>query len=748
MKGSINKYLQWFFGALAIGLVAWALIDPDTRSSFLTGAGLAQGALVAAIALGVVVTYRGSGVVNFANSAIAMYIAYVYAVLRRDGDLFLPPLPNPLAPIEGIINHFRDKADWIDLPNWPTKISFGPNMQFWPALFIALIVAVILGLILHFLIFRPLRNAPPLAKVVASIGLFLYLPAVIIRRFTVQPYAVESMPFFKNGKPIKLPFGISMTSEQIAITVLVIVLTVALYALFQLTRFGLATRAASENEKGAVVLGFSPEFLAGANWVLSTLITGLLGIFAATVLKTVDPSVIPALIIPGLTAALVGSFTSFGWTTFAAMLLGMQTGLIQYLGANASWFPKSGNSAFPGVERIVPLVVIVLVLFLRGKSLPTRGSISSGRLPFSPTPPQWAIRYAGPAAAIITAILGLFVFNPDFRLALGNSLIGIVICLSIVVLTGYVGQISLAQMAFAGISAFLVAKLTTEHGVPFPLPIILGAIVAMAVGLIVALPALRVRGVNLAIVTLAFAVAVDKSVFGNKAVNGGFTGAPVKGPQVFVQPRAVQFNILGLTAGDGKQPNPMTAVFCLVVAVIMCYAVANIRRSATGRRMLATRSNERAAAAAGVNVSGTKMLAFAVSAFIAGVGGAVSAYRFGSVTPDKFSYIQSLTFFAFAYLGGIASVYGAISGGMLVAGGIVFTFLDKVLGVPQEFTLILGGLGLIISSILNPEGIAGGLRMTAMMVKAKRGAAQAPPPAPPTADPSTAEPALAAEGGH
>ena len=166
--------------------------------------------------------------------------------------------------------------------------------------------------------------------------------------------------------------------------------------------------------------------------------------------------------------------------------------------------------------------------------------------------------------------------------------------------------------------------------------------------------------------------------------------------------------------------------------------------------MLATRSNERAAAAAGVNVSGTKMLAFAVSAFIAGVGGAVSAYRFGSVTPDKFSYIQSLTFFAFAYLGGIASVYGAISGGMLVAGGIVFTFLDKVLGVPQEFTLILGGLGLIISSILNPEGIAGGLRMTAMMVKAKRTAAQAPPGAgsPPVADVSVAEPALAAEGGH
>jgi branched-chain amino acid transport system permease protein len=728
MKRGVSQYARWAVVGLAVLLIVWAVIDPQTRANFVQGPGVAQGALIAAIALGVVLTYRGSGVVNFANSAIAMYVAYVYAVLRKDGDLFLPPLPNPFALVEGVLHWFQDKPNWTDLPDWPTRISFGPNMQFWPAVILSLVFSVVLGLILHFLIFRPLRTAPPLAKVVASIGLFLYLPAVIIRRFTIQPYPVKAMPFFdaKNPKPLKLPAGISMGKDSLTIAIIVVLFTVLLWLIFQKTRFGLATRAASENEKGAVVLGFSPEFLAGANWVISTLITGLLGIFAATIQKNVDPGVLPALIIPALTAALVGSFTSFGWTTFAAFVLGMQFGLVKYLEIKHSWFPKTSGTPLPGMERMLPFVVIVLVLHLRGKSLPTRGAISSGRLPFSPTPPRWMIMYGGPALAVFTAVLGLFVLTPNFRLALSNTLIGIIICLSVVVITGYVGQISLSQMAFAGISAFIVSKLTSEHNVPFPIPMLIGASVAMLVGLIVAIPALRVRGVNLAIVTLAFAVAVDKFIFGNKSVNGGFSGAKVLAPNTIVEPRDVQFKIAGFIAGEGKQPNPMTAVFCLVVVVILCYAVANLRRSATGRRMLATRSNERAAAAAGVNVSGVKVLAFAISSFIAGIGGAVIAYRSGSVTVDKFTYVQSLTFLAFAYLGGISSVYGAISGGFLVGGGLVFTFLSSVLGVPSEFTLILGGLGLIFAAIQNPEGIAGAAREIGMALRGKQVPASVP----------------------
>ena len=725
----VIRYSRATFLVVSLVVVAWAVIDPQTRTNFVSGSGIAQGALIAAIALGVVLTYRGSGIVNFSNSAVAMYVAYVYAVLRSEGDLFLPPLPNPLAPIEGILHLFQERANWTDLPDWPTRINFGTEMSFFPAMMLSLLFAVLFGLLLHLLIFQRLRHSPPLAKVVASIGLFLFLPAVIVRRFTIQPFTVRSMPFFDgNAKPLQLPFGISMGADALTIAVLVLVLTVVLWFVFQKSRFGISTRAASENEKGAILLGFSPDFLAGMNWVLSTLITGLLGIFAATIQRSIDPGVLPALIIPALTAALVGGFTSFGWTSFAALLLGMQFGLVKYLEINHNWFPKSGGSPFPGAERLIPFIVIVLVLYLRGHRLPVRGALGGGRLPFSPTPSRSSRRYIAPAFIFGTVVLGLFVLTPPFRLALSNSLVGIIICLSLVVVTGYVGQISLAQLSFAGLSAFLVSKMTVEAPIrlpvfftdyhitvipqmPFPFPILIGGLVAMVAGILVAIPALRVRGVNLAIVTLAFAIAVDKVLFSNKSVNGGFIGAKVDTPNAIVSARDVQFKFFGLTAGDGLQPNPMTAMFCLALVVVLCYLVANLRVSATGRRMLATRNNERAAAAAGVNVAGIKILAFATSAFIAGVGGAVIAYRSGGVTTDKFAFLQSLTFMAFAYIGGISSVSGAIAGGMLVSGGIFFTFLSNILHVPSEFTLILGGLGLVFAAIQNPEGLAGGSRL-------------------------------------
>src|SRR5437764_8555026 len=135
--------------------------------------GLGEGALIAAIGLGVVLTYRGSGVVNFATGAMAMYTSYVYSDLRINGDLFVPPLPGGV-----------------------TKIDFGGPMPFWPALVVSLAVAGGLGIAFHLLIFRPLRHAPVLAKVVASIGLMLTLEAVVVRRFTgnVAPDVNEILP--------------------------------------------------------------------------------------------------------------------------------------------------------------------------------------------------------------------------------------------------------------------------------------------------------------------------------------------------------------------------------------------------------------------------------------------------------------------------------------------------------------------------------------------------------------------------
>ncbi|HWS47727.1 MAG TPA: ABC transporter permease [Acidimicrobiia bacterium] len=701
--------------ALGVVLLAFILLNAEYRHNFLTGGGVAEGALIAAIALGVVLTYRGSGVVNFANGAIAMYVAYVYTILRRSGKLFLPPIPNPLKAIEGLV-HASGGSKSFTMPNIPVAISFGTTMGFWPALALSLAFCVLLGLGLHFLVFRPLRNAPPLAKVVASVGVLVFLQAIIILRYNTTVQTVRPLPIVHKTQ-VRLPF-IKLAQDQLFVAILVIVFTVLLSMLFRYTRFGLATRAAAENEKGAVVLGFSPDFLAGTNWVLSTVITGLLGILVASVNTTMDPVSLAALIVPALTAALVGSFSSFWRTTLAAFVLGMQVPLVQYISANKSWFPSSNGVFWPGFEYLLPVVVIVLVLFLIGSTLPTRGAISSGRLPFAPSPPAWTIRYGGPALAVFAAICGLFLFSPVYRGALANTLIGIIICLSIVVVTGFVGQISLAQMSFAGISAFVVSKLSFEHGWPFPWPILFGALVALVVGLLVAIPALRVRGVNLAIITFAFAVAIDYVVFGNNSVTGGYNGAPVHVPSWINPNNPGKYHFLGLTAGDGLQPNPMTAIFCLVAVVVLCYLVANLRRSTTGRQMLAMRSNERAAAAAGVNVAGTKLLAFAVSAFVAGIGGGVLAYQAGAVTADPFSYRESLVFFAFAYLGGISTVSGAVVGGFLVEGGLLFTLLEDKFGMSPGMVLVIGGLGLIVAAIQNPEGIAGNIALGGKRLRA------------------------------
>lgn len=691
-------------GGLALLAV---LLTEDLRRSFVSGVGLAQGALIAAIALGVVLTYRGSGVVNFANGAVAMFVAYVYAGLRSDGDLMIPPLPNPLALVEGVVHWFQTD-DGLQLPDWPTSLSLGGPMPFAPALVISLLFCVVFGLLVHVLIFRHLRDAPALAKVVASIGLLLLLQAIVIRRFTLTPRAIRPLPIV--GKD-QVDLGVlQLTEEQLFVTILVITFAVVLWLVFQRTRFGLATRAAAENERGAVVLGFSPDALAAVNWVLATTITGLLGIFVASINSNIEPIILPALIVPALTAALVGGFQSFLWTTAAAFLLGMQKPLIEYLGTQRSWFPRAGTQPFPGVHLLIPLVVIGLVLFLRGSALPERGAVRPGRLPFSPTPPPWMLRYAGPALALFAAVAGMFWFTPAFRGALANSLIGVLICLSIVVVTGYVGQISLAQMSLAGVAAFTVSTLSAERGWPFPWPILVGTAVAAVAGMIVAIPALRVRGVGLAIITFAAAVTADTVVFGHPSVNDPLYGAPVDPPDWLDPNTGTTYRVLGLVIGDGKLPNPMTAMFCLGAAVVFAYLVANLRRATTGRQFLAVRANERAATTAGVGVAATKVLAFAVSACIAGIAGAVIAYRSGGASADRFTYLQSLVFFAYAYLGGITSVGGAILGGVLVSGGLLWTFLVNVVGVPSEFTLLLGGLGLIVAAVTTPDGLAGRLR--------------------------------------
>jgi branched-chain amino acid transport system permease protein len=696
---TVSAVVRWVLvGALGV-LVVVLLVLPEWRRQFIQGGSMVKGALVTAIALGVVLTYRGSGVVNFANGAIAMYCAYTYGLLRKEGDLLVPPLPNPLALIEGAVNRARGNRS-LDLPDWPTRLSLGTEMGALPAVLLTVLFALVLGLALHRLIFRPLRTAPALARVVASIGVLLTLQAIVVRRFGAVAY---SIPKLYDQQPVvwSLPLGIRISREQVLVIVLALLVTAALWATFRFTQFGVATRAASENEKGAVLLGLSPDFLAGVNWVLCTTLAALVGIVAAAAQSSVDPVTITFLVVPALSAALVGNLSSFPVAALAAFLLAMAEPIVLFA-STTSWFPKTGTTPIPGVYDLLPFAVIVVVLFLRGDSLPTRAALVDRRLPFAPTPGPLTLRYVGPVAILATFVTLMLLATPNGRLGITNTLVGIVVALSFVLLTGYVGQISLAQLVLAGVSGFALSKFGEEQGIPFPIAPLLGALVATVVGVLVAIPALRVRGVHLAIVTFAFATAMLKFLFNNPAVNGGINGARTVAPDA-INP------LWTVPVSRGEGVNAWFGVLCLGVAAALCYGVSNIRRSGTGRRFLATRSNERAASASGVNVASTKLLAFGIAAFIAGIAGALSSYRFGTVSPEYFGELQSLTFFAFAYLGGISGVSGAVAAGFLVPGGIAFTVMDTVFGVPAEFAPLLGGLGLIAAAVLNPQGIAGSI---------------------------------------
>lgn len=709
MAQSLNalvKKQRVLVGVVAVAAVVALLYVWDARQLAPMFSNIGTGALMAAVALGVVLTYRGSGVVNFANGVITVFVAYWYYGLRVEGKFYVPPLPNPLVIIEIPVNWFREAGNKLDLPNWPTEIDLpGDRLTTAAAVVLALLVAVLLGLFLHFVVFKPLRNAPVLAKVVTTVGLFVVLQEFCRLRF--GELAKTGVPFPLPSGKIDLPGALGIVPKnQLFLVVVVALIALGLWALFKFTRFGLATRAAAENEKGAIVLGFSPDFLAGANWVLSTLIAGLLGILAAPI-TNLDTITLPLYIVPALGAALLANFTSFGLTVAAGVGIAMLQGWVQYQGAQ-TWFPK-GVLPTAGLTQALPFFVIVLAMFLRGKSLPVRGAVSVGKMPFAAAPKHILPSTLISSAAVLALLFG---WNYDWRQSTINTLVAIVIALSLVVLVGFVGQISLAQMAIAGTAGFFMSKYFSN--LPFPLAPLVGAFVAAIFGAIISVPALRLRGVNLAVITLSAAVAIEQLVFKNKTFAGELGALPVKPPEIGGKdfgPNNTLLKVAGLKGRDDIPPNAWFGVVCLVFVIVLCLMVVNVRRSNTGRQFLAVRSNERAAAAAGIDVARTKILAFGLAAFIAGLGGTLSGYRFGSVTPTYFGAFASLTFLSFAYLGGIASVSGAVLAGVVAPNGLNFNFLENILHIDQSYATLIGGIGLIITAIQNPEGLAGAPRL-------------------------------------
>ncbi len=642
----------------------------------LLGSGAA--AIIAAFGLGLVITYQGSGVVNFAYGAMAMWVVYVYSDLRQGAY----PFP---------------------VPGLPERYHFGHSVGTPWAMALSLITAAVMGLLVYLLVFRPLRKAPALAKVVASIGLVIVFTSLVARRFSEKTSV--RVPGILPREPVTIAEGLTVPRDGLWLALIVIALAAVLWALSRYTRIGLVTRAAAENEKGAVLLGFSPDFLAGLSFVVASLLGGFIAILASPMIQLSGSVFTFGFLIPALGAALIGKFRNVWPTVITGLAIGMVQSTFTPLQSDISWFPKYG------AREGLPFLVIIIAMAVLGERLPDRGAVDNWKLP---AVPPARLTPAMVLVPVILAVGGLLLLGPLWRGAIMTTIIAAVLALSLVVLTGFGGQTSLAQMAFAGIAGFSLSKLAMQWNVPFPIAPILACSLAALFGVIVGLPALRVRGTNLAIVTLAGSVAISEFLFKNPA----FVGDPSTGGAKIPNPELGNWDF-GLVLGT-KSSRPVFGIFLLVVLVVVCLVVANIRRSATGRRMLAIRSNERAASAIGINVAGGKLLVFSVSSFIAGIGGCLIAYRFGSVSEASYGTVASLAALAVAYLGGITSVSGAVTSGILAASGIAFYASSQVYGSLGAWEALIGGVLLIFTAITNPEGVAGAFRSKAEAARQKK----------------------------
>jgi branched-chain amino acid transport system permease protein len=618
--------------------------------------GLGSGALIAGIALAVVLTYRGSGVINLSTGAIAMLGGYAFWALNSGK---LASLPIGLA-----------------VP-------------------LALLFVLAVGALTEFAVYRPLRNSAPLAKLVASLGVLLIAQAAMLLAFGVTPQPAASI---LPQNTVHL-LGAVVPVDRFILAGLVIAVAAVLAAAYKWTRFGLATRAAAENESAAMLAGLSPGVISLSNTLLASLLAGALGILAASI-TSLDPQTLPLQVVPALAAALIASFTSFGIACAASFGIGIMYSLLQYASAQ-SWFPQSGGVSLPGVTDLLAFLIIVGVLFWRGARIPGRGELVERRLPEAPRPRHlWRTALiAGLAGAVL-----LIVFPFDFREALINTLIGTVMALSLVVITGFVGQISVVQLALAGAAGFTVSHMFANYGITFPVAALAGIAVAVVIGLITAVSAVRVRGVSLAVVTLAGAVAIENFGFVNATWGGGLSGSPVPEPKLFGLDLGTQNSFRGI---DGNVPSPVFGWVALVCCVLLCVWVGFIRRGTLGQRMLAVRSNERAASAAAINPRTVKLYAFGIAAFIAGVAGVLYAYNFGSVSADRFDAVTALSLIAFAYAGGITLISGAVFAGLISAQALIPYALDKWFGLNGNWFLLFGGVILIFTLLQNPTGVAG-----------------------------------------
>ena len=596
--------------------------------------GLGLGALYSLASQGLMVIYRGSGVLNFAHGAIGMAGAYIH---------------------------------------WEVKIEHGnPSWIAWIA---ALTGCALIGAFAHLVIMRQLRRASPLARIVATLGLLVTLQSAAVIRYGARGEPVKS----ELPRDIVHPFGGGAVSiDRFLLLGIAILMSLALWALYRYTKFGLATAAVAENQRAASSLGLSPDFIATANWALGSALAGMAAILITPLIQ-LQVSVLTNVVLAAMAAALVASFRSFPIALVAGLAIGIgQSELTRYV-------------SNPGWATSLPFLVIIGWMVLRGQALPLRDfflqrlpAVGSGKV------------HPGVLAVVIPlTVIVILIVPPTWQDGFVVTFaIGLVL-LSVVVVTGYAGQLSLAQFSLAGFGALIAGRLVDAGGWPFSLALLAAVAAAVPLGALFALPAVRARGINLAIVTFGLGTALEFLVFNNAGLVGGFRGTVVGKPTLF----GWDFNAI---VYPGRY-----AVVSLALFTLIALMVASVRRGRSGRRLLAVRTNERAAAALGISVIEAKVYAFALSAGIAAVGGILLAFRKDVIIyKSEFLSFNSILVVGWTFIGGIGYLFGPITGATLASGALGTQISNAIFSSLTTYIQLIGGVILILLVLQNQDGLA------------------------------------------
>ena len=626
-----------------------------TYSNDLLFDALVQGLIYALVAFGLLLIYRATGVINFAHGQIGAFGGYIMAVLYIRYDI-------------------------------PYSVSLP----------LALVTGVLLGVAAE-LVLRRLFTQPRLLLFVATLGLTQVIQLLQLRlpipdeQATSVTYPVLIEGSWEVG-------GITMSGPQLTVLLIVPALMLALGWMFHRSHFGMQVRAAADNLPAAQLAGISVRSVSTKVWALAGLLAALSALLIAPLqgssIATVQTALGPKLLLLSLTAAMVGRMKSFTWTLIGGLLGGV---IDRFL---VAW---SLNKEFPVGSNIALLfAILVVVLFTVGRSgmmkedawqLTTKVRAARAELTRHPLYRGLSILGIGLVAAA-ALVLPSQVDKATDMLKYSTIPVYLIIALSVTVLTGWAGQLSLGQFGFVALGAYLTVYYSQE--LPYSVSIVLGVAWGVLAALVVGIPALRLKGLYLAVVTLAFGLAIRSWFIVADKVSPGGTGQAKLNVD-----RNKGFTLLFWTV----KGNDFDGIywFCLLCSVVAIVVVWRVRRTGIGRTVIAVRDNETTAAAYTVAPARMKLLAFAVSGGLAAFAGAILPLtaRNAQFKVDGllFDFDESLRIVAVAVVGGIASITGAI------LGTIVIVALPLLFDGTKQVELFASGVGMLIVLLYFPGGL-------------------------------------------